>query len=82
MNLFNKISRPTLSPRCLVDAIPFTGLAGWLWWLRGVRDYTMVGDSINIASRLQGKAASGKISVTDAAYKPIGAAFPGAVRVE
>jgi adenylate cyclase len=45
-------------------------------------DYTMVGDSINIASRLQGKAASGEILVTDAAYKPIGAAFPGATRVE
>jgi adenylate cyclase len=45
-------------------------------------DYTMVGDSINIASRLQGKAASGEILVTDAAYKPISAAFPGATRVE
>ena len=39
-------------------------------------DYTMVGDSINIASRLQGKAASGEILVTDEAYKPISAAFP------
>src|SRR5207245_2571308 len=45
-------------------------------------DYTMVGDSINIASRLQGKAATGEILVTDAAYKSISAAFPGAVRVE
>ena len=45
-------------------------------------DYTMVGDSINIASRLQGKAASGEILVTDAAYKPISAPFPGATRVE
>ena len=45
-------------------------------------DYTMVGDSINIASRLQGKAATGEILVTDEAYKPISAAFPGANRVE
>ena len=45
-------------------------------------DYTMVGDSINIASRLQGKAATGEILVTDAAYKSISATFPGAVRVE
>lgn len=45
-------------------------------------DYTMVGDSINIASRLQGKAAAGEILVTDEAYKPISAAFPGAVRAE
>ena len=45
-------------------------------------DYTMVGDSINIASRLQGKAATGAILVTDDAYKPIRAAFPSAIRVE
>ena len=45
-------------------------------------DYTMVGDSINIASRLQGKAATGEILVTDEAYKPISAAFPGAIRAE
>jgi adenylate cyclase len=45
-------------------------------------DYTMVGDSINIASRLQGKAATGEILVTEEAYGPISGAFPGAVRVE
>ena len=45
-------------------------------------DYTMVGDSINIASRLQGKAATGEILVTDEAYKPISAAFPDAIRAE
>jgi adenylate cyclase len=45
-------------------------------------DYTMVGDSINIASRLQGKAATGEILVTDEAYKPISAAYPDAIRVE
>jgi class 3 adenylate cyclase len=42
----------------------------------------MVGDSINIASRLQGKAATGEILLTDAAYQPISATQPGAVRVE
>ena len=45
-------------------------------------DYTMVGDSINIASRLQGKATTGEILVTDEAYKAISEAFPHAVRVE
>jgi adenylate cyclase len=45
-------------------------------------DYTMVGDSINIASRLQGQAAPGEVLVTEDAYKPIGAAFPGAMRAE
>ena len=37
MNSFNGISGSTLSPRCLADGIPFTGTAGWFWWLRGVR---------------------------------------------
>jgi adenylate cyclase len=45
-------------------------------------DYTMVGDSINIASRLQGKAGTGEILVTEEAYKSIRAAFPGATSVE
>ena len=45
-------------------------------------DYTMVGDSINIASRLQGEAARGEILVTEAGYEQISAAYPGAVPVE
>jgi adenylate cyclase len=45
-------------------------------------DYTMVGDSINIASRLQGQAAPGEVLVTEDVYKAISAAFPGAMRVE
>jgi adenylate cyclase len=45
-------------------------------------DYTMVGDTINIAARLQGQAAAGEVLVTEDAYKPIGAAFPGAMRAE
>lgn len=45
-------------------------------------DYTMVGDSINIASRLQGQAAPGEVLVTEDAYKAISTAFPHAVRAE
>jgi adenylate cyclase len=45
-------------------------------------DYTMVGDSINIASRLQGQAAPGEVLVTEDVYKAISAAFPGAMRAE
>jgi hypothetical protein len=40
MSLSNDMSVSTassLSPRCLADGMPFTGLTGWLWWLRGVR---------------------------------------------
>jgi len=37
MNFSNETPILTLSARCLADGIPFTGPAGWLWWLRGVR---------------------------------------------
>lgn len=45
-------------------------------------DYTMVGDSINIASRLQGEAAPGEVVMTENAYNAIRSALPGAVRGE
>ncbi len=45
-------------------------------------DYTMVGDTINIAARLQGQAAPGEILVTEDAYQPINRAFPGVMRAE
>ena len=45
-------------------------------------DYTMVGDSINIASRLQGQAAAGEVLVTEDAYKAISTAFPRVQRAE
>lgn len=45
-------------------------------------DYTMIGDSINIASRLQGQAAPGEVLITEDAYKAISAIFVGASRVE
>jgi hypothetical protein len=37
MNSLNGSSGAALSPQCLADGIPFTGPAGWYWWLRGVR---------------------------------------------
>ena len=45
-------------------------------------DYTMVGDSINIASRLQGQAGPGEILLTQDAYDFIRADFPAAQRTE
>ena len=45
-------------------------------------DYTMVGDTINIASRLQGQAAAGEVLVTEDAYREISAAFPRTLRRE
>jgi hypothetical protein len=40
MNPTGNMSAPLLSspsPICLADGVPFTGLRGWLWWVRGVR---------------------------------------------
>lgn len=45
-------------------------------------DYTLVGDSVNIASRLQERAAPGEVLVTEDVYKAVGAAFPEAARAE
>ncbi len=45
-------------------------------------DYTMVGESINIASRLQGQAAAGQVLVTEDAYIAISKVFPNATPVE
>src|SRR5262245_35240611 len=45
-------------------------------------DYTMVGDSINIAPRVHEQAAAGETVQSDDVYKPIKEVFPGAVRVE
>ncbi len=42
------------------------------------KDYTAIGDVVNIAARLQGQAAAGEILVTDEAYQQIASAFPGA----
>jgi adenylate cyclase len=45
-------------------------------------DYTMVGDSINIASRLQGQAAPGEVLLTEDAYNAISTAFPDTRRAK
>ncbi len=45
-------------------------------------DYTMVGDSINIASRLQGQAAPGEVLITGDAYNSISETFPDAMHAE
>jgi len=45
-------------------------------------DYTLVGDAINIASRLQGEAAAGTILLTQDAYDVVHATFPLASRRE
>ena len=45
-------------------------------------DYTMVGDSINIASRLQAQAAAGEVLVTEDTYNAVSSAFPNARRAE
>jgi class 3 adenylate cyclase len=44
------------------------------------KDYTLVGDTINIASRLQGEAAPGEILLTQDAYDVVRASFPVAER--
>jgi len=45
-------------------------------------DYTMVGDAINIASRLQDEAGPGEILLTQDAYDVVRADFPLAERRE
>ncbi len=45
-------------------------------------DYTMVGDSINVASRLQEQAAAGHVLVTEDVYDTISQRFPDATHVE
>ena len=44
------------------------------------QDYTAVGDSVNIAARLQGEAAPGEVLVTEEAYEAVRKAFPNALR--
>jgi class 3 adenylate cyclase len=42
----------------------------------------MVGDSINIASRLQAQAAAGEVLLTEDTYNAISSVFPNARRAE
>ncbi len=44
----------------------------------GVVDYTVLGDTVNVAARLQGAAAAGEILLTEDSYAPVAEQFPGA----
>jgi adenylate cyclase len=43
-----------------------------------VTDYTVLGDTVNIAARLQGAAAPGEVLVTEETYRFVGAEYPDA----
>jgi adenylate cyclase len=48
----------------------------------GVTDYTVLGDTVNVAARLQGAAAPGEILVTQESYTFVESEFPSAPRRE
>jgi len=47
-----------------------------------VTDYTVLGDTVNVAARLQGEAAPGEILISQETYAHVTAQFPGATRRE
>jgi adenylate cyclase len=47
-----------------------------------VRDYTVLGDTVNVAARLQGAAAPGEILVSRETYASVESQFPDAPRRE
>jgi len=47
-----------------------------------VRDYTVLGDTVNVAARLQGAAAAGEILITEESYSFVAPQFPDAPRRE
>ena len=47
-----------------------------------VTDYTVLGDTVNVAARLQGAAASGEILLTEETYAHVESRFPNAPRRE
>jgi adenylate cyclase len=48
----------------------------------GVVDYTVLGDTVNVAARLQGAAAAGEILLTEESYTPVVEQFPEAGKRE
>lgn len=48
----------------------------------GVTDYTVLGDTVNVAARLQGAAAAGEILLTEESYTPVAEQFPDAGKRE
>ena len=49
---------------------------------RDVTDYTVLGDTVNVAARLQGEAASGEILLAQETYREVETEFPDAPRRE
>lgn len=45
-----------------------------------VTDYTVLGDTVNVAARLQGEAAAGEILISDDTYTSVRNMFPNAAR--
>jgi len=45
-----------------------------------VTDYTVLGDTVNVAARLQGEAAAGEILISDETYVSVRKFFPNAAR--
>jgi adenylate cyclase len=43
-----------------------------------IADYTVLGDTVNVAARLQGAAAPGEVLVTEETYRHVDQAFPNA----
>ena len=43
-----------------------------------VRDFTVIGDVVNTAARLQGEARAGEVLVMEETYRPVAAQFPDA----
>jgi len=45
-------------------------------------DYTVLGDTVNVAARLQGEAAAGEILISQETYSPVASEYPAATRRE